>query len=71
VSARSALGSGGSETAARHLASTVHPSARQQRTRADPQGTTMKRRLTLLSLTSALLVLAAHPAFAGYSNMGF
>lgn len=31
----------------------------------------MKRRLTLLSLVSALLVVAAHPAFAGYSNMGF
>lgn len=31
---------------------------------------TMKRRLTLLSALSALMMLAAQPAFAGITNLG-
>ena len=31
----------------------------------------MKRRLTVLSLVSALMVLAAQPALAGVGNAGF
>ena len=31
----------------------------------------MKRRLTLLALVTALMTLAAQPAFAGVGNVGF
>ena len=30
----------------------------------------MKRRLTLISILSALMMLAAQPAFAGVTNLG-
>jgi hypothetical protein len=34
------------------------------------EGPPMKRRLTLVSALSALMVLAAQPAFAGITNLG-
>jgi len=57
------------ETDVRHLVDRM----RKKRIRPGPSRTqefTMKRRLATLSIVSALLALAAQPAFAGTFNLG-
>ena len=56
------------ETFASHPSPTLRASS--EHAHLTPKGTTMKRRLTTLALTAAMLLLAAAPAFAGGGNAG-
>jgi hypothetical protein len=60
---------GAGEIALRHLSVRLRPTW----TRPGPPripGASMKRRLATLSIVSALMTLAAQPAFAGVMNLG-